>query len=1243
MKNILPYCARTPHFAFLQMELTIPAAWDNLINHAIGVPGFSCVTLQRFHVYKTCNVTLNTTLRRTITMPAPVNSNYSANFQKFVDVANKAYASKSEDTIVRFSWMPKEDYTGTFASVLRTSKMKAANDEVRSLFRRTIAGMFGGEKYIPDIVRDNMKLDDFGKGKPLTARRIKLVQTAIDLLGGGKFAQGASVGKALSMGYLPSELPKLARVANLYQLATNCTDAEAEAAALDPGSNARRLFDCGGRFTLNVDNFKKGLALMDKFAGWYGNLHDDHVAGKRDTPTLLNLRRGVCTRDAGTAVLKFLLEEIAVNEKLPLDAENPEDLFGMANNPAMRFVGRGYTMSFANSLAQIPPEKRSVLYAVVDVLDKLPANGAQLAGHEGVTQTAILAGRVMRHFDAVAALRAAGNLDRAHLVPVLYSDLNLPPDAGNKQINDALDHRISEENEDIFLPLHMLAVNSGATVDEAAEAIRSGRRLDNAPGISLASGNLEELDGTAAGGRKTMVGDLYRPSTPLFTEGLASAIPQENAKFVFRFPGGETLVAKPGDAQSEEVVSSCDAIAHRLEELCGKMHPKQLSNVYFALSQSAVGGNVSGGLEEYGIQSDEHMAITFSISRNDATGAVTIKYSEPEGLPVKFNWTTTIDVNGNSVTSPMRIDHGQYEAEAMTHADGIATRMPGKDRAAADALVRDLLAYCGDDFDLKDIVSKNIYDLCITATADMRTTDQIKAKIDAIRANLAEARAAADGNAAAERAGVVFVANLSGKSVPQGLVGNIVKATATANPGEYAKLSSSSSPKQLFQAVVDMRAAVEKAVVDARVGDVLEGGDEMTAVRDYIASLILSRFSSAALQGAVDAFRGETALKLLTLLNTVSASDCPGRLTDAQEIAFEEQRAAMGFLFGQYNLAAESALGKIGGEYLAFDGPINRNALGQRDILQSLLSLANDQVAAQAEEARRDANVKAAQEAARSHAANAYSKAGEGNAGRVDNLIDAALQRCSANADAVQIVANNMDAILVTNTSTLRPIAQVRERAEAIAANFAELQALSRHNPAIYEAGKRLMAGLGGKALPPRTIGRLVAAARKAGIDAIRKLSSRSSGLDIHHAVTQLRDNLVQAMNASGAEEETGGPNEKQACRNFIAALMMDRCGARFLHAMQGAFGGDTPAKLLTFYEAVGDGRFNGDVEPQFTIRLEDQGASHMTHLGVLKDAIDIAVSGQPGEGLVPFAGDLNADEIDGSDIFDDLLNIASR
>lgn len=54
-----------------------------------------------------------------------------------------------------------------------------ANDATRKIFRDAIIDMFGGENEIPASVKKAMIMADYGKGKPLTARRIIAVATAI--------------------------------------------------------------------------------------------------------------------------------------------------------------------------------------------------------------------------------------------------------------------------------------------------------------------------------------------------------------------------------------------------------------------------------------------------------------------------------------------------------------------------------------------------------------------------------------------------------------------------------------------------------------------------------------------------------------------------------------------------------------------------------------------------------------------------------------------------------------------------------------------------------------------------------------------------------------------------------------------------------------------------------------------------------------------------------------------------------
>ena len=65
-------------------------------------------------------------------------------------------------------------------NVGRRAPKKEANEAVRELFRQSIYDLFGGESMVPESVKTAMKLEDYGKGKPLSARRIRIVKAAID-------------------------------------------------------------------------------------------------------------------------------------------------------------------------------------------------------------------------------------------------------------------------------------------------------------------------------------------------------------------------------------------------------------------------------------------------------------------------------------------------------------------------------------------------------------------------------------------------------------------------------------------------------------------------------------------------------------------------------------------------------------------------------------------------------------------------------------------------------------------------------------------------------------------------------------------------------------------------------------------------------------------------------------------------------------------------------------------------------
>ncbi len=124
-------------------------------------------------------------------MPLGING-YNDAFKAFTDFATQA---KGGSTIAQIGG-EKNTVAGTgplagrtivaktgfdfIGNVGRRQASRDVNNEVRDLFKQAIADLFHGESNIPMSVLDAMKLADFGKGKPLTARRILAVKAAID-------------------------------------------------------------------------------------------------------------------------------------------------------------------------------------------------------------------------------------------------------------------------------------------------------------------------------------------------------------------------------------------------------------------------------------------------------------------------------------------------------------------------------------------------------------------------------------------------------------------------------------------------------------------------------------------------------------------------------------------------------------------------------------------------------------------------------------------------------------------------------------------------------------------------------------------------------------------------------------------------------------------------------------------------------------------------------------------------------
>ena len=116
-------------------------------------------------------------------------------------------------------------------NVGRLSKHKEAHDTVRNLFRETVTGMFGGEERIPENVLKAMKLEDYGKGKPLTARRITAVKNAIVSFAEAAKADGdKAIGKLFGSRPFFNEMPEEQAVSlkqTIREIFDTCESADA--------------------------------------------------------------------------------------------------------------------------------------------------------------------------------------------------------------------------------------------------------------------------------------------------------------------------------------------------------------------------------------------------------------------------------------------------------------------------------------------------------------------------------------------------------------------------------------------------------------------------------------------------------------------------------------------------------------------------------------------------------------------------------------------------------------------------------------------------------------------------------------------------------------------------------------------------------------------------------------------------------------------------------------------------------
>ena len=272
-----------------------------------------------------------------------------------------------------------------------------------------------------------------------------------------------------------------------------------------------------------------------------------------------------------------------------------------------------------------------------------------------------------------------------------------------------------------------------------------------------------------------------------------------------------------------------------------------------------------------------------------------------------------------------------------------------------------------------------------------------------------------------------------------------------------------------------------------------------------------------------------------------------------------------------------------------------------------------------------------------------YTKEGKAEG---DKRIDTAFASCNGNADAMDIVKANIQKLTVNTQSSLRSEADVQKKVGRLLDNLNELKEVSKNNPAIYAAGKKMLEE-SGVSLPKGMIAKLVQTANDTPLKAFGKLSGGSSVMDIHKAVMQMHKTIKTAMISSGAEK-LDGADEKMGARDFVATVLLSRCGKGGLANIRRALDSQNASALNEYYSLSDDGR-NGLVEnPSEDLKegIKVVGRIGLTYLEKINNAVnDNLQELNPGaheeSRVKTFEGEFDIDDFGGDELVDDTVSIA--
>ena len=192
--------------------------------------------------------------------------------------------------------------------------------------------------------------------------------------------------------------------------------------------------------------------------------------------------------------------------------------------------------------------------------------------------------------------------------------------------------------------------------------------------------------------------------------------------------------------------------------------------------------------------------------------------------------------------------------------------------------IKELIDLCEGDKELEEVVLNAAPSLCVNSNNNLRSAEQVKAKIAALKDNLEEFRALGfDKGNGIPKIFIIALANLEGVAFPKGMITKVLEQVNKAPLAPFQKIKGFSEAHEIYAAVDETRKTVDRVFKNINVvkefmdaGEEEVGGPHSVATRILAMGMLWSRLEPSTINAMSKAFTGTEASKMLGIVSKLT-------------------------------------------------------------------------------------------------------------------------------------------------------------------------------------------------------------------------------------------------------------------------------------------------------------------------------------------------------------------------------------